>query len=30
VNYPDIAAARELVSSGAILEAVRNTLGEIG
>jgi histidine ammonia-lyase len=29
VSYPDLASARELVSSGAILETVENILGEI-
>ncbi|HLE70501.1 MAG TPA: histidine ammonia-lyase [Vicinamibacteria bacterium] len=30
VSYPDIAAARELVSSGAIVEAAKKVMGEIG
>jgi hypothetical protein len=28
VSYPDLAAARELVSSGAVLESVEKILGE--
>jgi hypothetical protein len=28
VSYPDLAAARDLVSSGAILEAAETALGE--
>jgi histidine ammonia-lyase len=30
VSYPDIAAARDLVTSGAILEAVQSEVGELG
>ncbi|HEY7820892.1 MAG TPA: histidine ammonia-lyase, partial [Vicinamibacteria bacterium] len=29
VNYPDLAAARELVLSGAVLEAVKNEIGDL-